>query len=132
MKRATLFVVFLLAVTSVALYAQAEGGEPFVKSVPIMRILSHPLGYKILYLKSSMEVGEFYVPFSWFKAGYKAEIVFGGYSSYPYFSIFYKGGKFSFIRIYAQEDIRDVTWGRLSPRVGDEANFQVDELDLEF
>jgi hypothetical protein len=25
-----------------------------------------------------------------------------------------------------------VTWGRLSPRVGDEANFQVDELDLEF
>ena len=130
MKRATLCLA-LLFVLATALAAQ-EQPAGYVRSVSIMKVLSHTMGYKVLYLKSSMEIGELYLPFTWFKAGGKAEVVFGGDRSYPYFSVFYREGKFSFIRLYLQESIQHLSWGRLIPREGDEAKFDVDDLTLEY
>lgn len=134
MKRATLafaLVLLLLSAATVTVGAQQQP-KSYVRSVSIMKVLSHSMGYKLLYLKSSMEVGELYIPYDWFKAGGKAEVVFGGDRAYPYFSVFYKDGEFSFIRLYLKDNIKDVSWGRLVPREGDSAKFDVDELAIEY
>jgi len=132
MKRATLLLALVFALVTVLAVEAQEQPASYVRSVSIMKVLSHTMGYKVLYLKSSMEIGELYLPFTWFKAGGKAEAVFGGDRSYPYFSVFYKDGKFSFIRLYLRENIQDLSWGRLVPREGLEAKFDVDDLTIEY
>ena len=51
--------------------AQKQGypTEAYVKNIPLFKILVHPLGYKLLYLKSNETIGELYVPLKWFRGG---------------------------------------------------------------
>jgi hypothetical protein len=133
MKRTVMLVTLVLLVLGVfAVNAQEQDPKLYVKTVSIMKILNHALGYKVLYLKSTMEVGEFYVPHSWFKAGGKAELVLGNGPAFPYFSVFYRDGEFDHIKLYAAENIRHLSWGRLKRQVGDSSKFEVETLDLEF
>ena len=133
MKRTVLLIVLsLLVLGALAVGAQEQDPKVFVKTVGIMKILNHSLGYKVLYLKSSMEVGEFYVPHRWFKAGGKAELILGDGPAFPYFSVFYKDGEFDHIKIYAQEKIGHLSWGRLKAQAGDSSKFEAETLDLEF
>ena len=133
MKRTVLLVALVLLVLGVCTAnAQEQDPKLYVKTVSIMKILNHALGYKVLYLKSNMEVGEFYVPHTWFKAGGKAELILGDTPAYPYFSVFYRDGKFDHIKLYAQEKIGHLSWGRLKRQVGDSSHFEVETLDLEF
>jgi hypothetical protein len=133
MKRTIpLLVLMLLLLGGLAAGAQAQEPDMFVKTVPIMKILNHALGYKVLYLKSSMDVGEFYVPHSWFKAGGKAELILGDSPSFPYFSVFYRDGQFDHIKLYVKKSIQDVSWGRLPRQAGDSSKFEVETLDLEY
>jgi hypothetical protein len=114
-------------------FGQEEPNVYFV-SVPILKILSHPQGYKVLYMRNSdMKVDEFYIPHSWFsKAGGKAEMVFGKDPSYPYFSVFYRDGKFDFIRLYVIDDVKDLTWGILRKTEASNAAFNVETLDIKY
>jgi hypothetical protein len=133
MKRTVMLVALVLLILGVfTVNAQEQNPKLYVKTVSIMKILNHALGYKVLYLKSSMEVGEFYVPHSWFKAGGKAELVLGNGPAFPYFSVFYRDGEFDHIKIYAAENIRHLSWGRLKRQVGDSSKFDIETLDLEF
>ncbi|UCF95802.1 MAG: hypothetical protein JSV89_11515 [Spirochaetaceae bacterium] len=133
MKRTVLLIVLIfLLLGTLAVSAQTQDPKLYVKTVGIMKILNHALGYKVLYLKSSMEVGEFYVPHSWFKAGGKAELILGNGPAYPYFSVFYREGKFDHIKLYAPENIQHLAWGRLKRQAGDSSKFEVETLDLEF
>jgi hypothetical protein len=131
MKRAIACVV-LLALGILA-FGQAQPSV-YVISMPILKILSHPEGYKVLYMRDSdMKVDEFYVPYRWMaKSGGKAEIVFGGDPSYPYFSIFYRDGKFDFIRLYVLDNVQDITWGILKKTEASNAAFSEETLDLKF
>jgi hypothetical protein len=124
--------LFLLVLGLFTVSAQEQDPKLYVKTVGIMKILNHALGYKVLYLKSRMEVGEFYVPPSWFKAGGQAELVLGNGPAFPYFSVFYRDGEFDHIKIYAAENIGHLSWGRLKRQVGDSSKFEVETLDLEF
>jgi hypothetical protein len=133
MKRTVMLIALLFLILGVfAVNAQEQDPKLYVKTVAIMKILNHALGYKVLYLKSSMEVGEFYVPHSWFKAGGKAQLILGDTPAFPYFSVFYKDGEFDHIKIYAQENIQHLSWGRLKRQVGDSSKFEIETLDLEF
>ena len=133
MKRTVmLFALIFLVLGVFSINAQEQDPKLYVKTVGIMKILNHALGYKVLYLKSTMEVGEFYVPHSWFKAGGKAALVLGNGPAFPYFSVFYREGEFDHIKIYAAENIRHLSWGRLKRQVGDSSKFEVETLDLEF
>ncbi len=133
MKRAALLVALLFLLAGIAsVSAQEQDPTIYVKTVPIMQILNHSLGYKILYLKGSMDVGEFYVPHSWFKAGGKAELILGTDRSYPYFSVFYTDGEFSHIKVYAQESISHLSWGKLRSREGESEKFDIETLDIEY
>jgi hypothetical protein len=111
-----------------------ETPDVYVVSLPILKILSHPEGYKVLYMRSSdMKVGEFYIPHRWLgKAGGKAEIVFGDDPSYPYFSVFYRDGKFDFIRLYVLDNVSDVTWGILKKTEASNAAFKGETLELKY
>jgi hypothetical protein len=133
MKRTVILVALVLLIFGVfTVNAQEQDPKLYVKTVSAMKILNHALGYKVLYLKSSMEVGEFYIPHSWFKAGGKAELILGNTSAFPYFSVFYRDGKFDHIKLYAHENIQNLSWGRLKRQVGDSSKFDIDTLDLEF
>jgi hypothetical protein len=131
MKRAV--PIFLLLLVLGAAFGQEQDANVYVKSVPILKILTSSAGYKILYVKSDMQVGEIYLPLSWFgKAGGKAEIVFGRDPSYPYFSVFYRDGKFDFIRLYVLDNVGDVSWGILKRSEEEFNRFKVDTLKIEY
>ena len=105
----------------------------YVVSVPILKILSHPEGYKVLYMRSDMQVDELYIPHRWLsKSGGKAEIVFGREPSYPYFSAFYRDGKFDFIRLYVFDDVKDLTWGILRKTEASNAAFGGETLEIKY
>jgi hypothetical protein len=131
MKRAIACLVLLTL--GILAFGQEQPGV-YVISAPILKILSHPEGYKVLYMRNSdMKVDEFYVPYRWLsKAGGKAEIIFGGDPSYPYFSVFYRDGKFDFVRLYVMENVQDLTWGILRKTEASNAAFGGETLDIKF
>jgi hypothetical protein len=131
MKRAIACLVLLTL--GILAFGQAQSGI-YVISAPILKILSHPEGYKVLYLRNSdLQVDEFYVPLRWLeKSGGKAEIVFGNDPSYPYFSVFYRDGKFDFVRLHVMDKVSDVTWGILRKTEASNAAFGGETLDIKF
>jgi hypothetical protein len=129
MKRAIACLLLLLGFLA---FGQEMPGM-YVVSVPIVKILSHPEGYKVLYMRNDMKVDQFYVPHRWLgKAGGKAEIVLGSDPSFPYFSVFYRDGKFDFVRLYVMENVNDVTWGLLRKTEASNAAFAGETLDLKY
>ncbi len=127
-----LLIVFLFALVY-PVFSQENKDDIYVKTVPIIKIYSHRLGYKIIYIKSNQEVGAIYVPIKWFtKAGGKGEIVWGDDPDYPYFSIFWRNGKFDFIRIYVKNNLSDPSWGVLEEGPDVEKYFDIEELNPDF
>ena len=131
-KAIAFFMIFLFLAGFFSISAQDQEVSMFVKTVPIVKIYSHPEGFKVIYLKTTMNLVEIYIPGSWFVAGGKGEIIYGRDPSYPYFSVFWKDGKFDFIRLYVQEDLSSLSWGVLKWSENIEENFNIDELELEF
>jgi hypothetical protein len=136
MKRSVLLTVmtlFALLIAAAAAFPQSqEDPQVFVKTVPIMKVLAHPIGYKVLYLKSSMQIADFYVPYSWFKPGGRAEVVFGSGQAYPFFSAFYVNGEFDHIKLYLVQSIGHLSWGTMKRSEGDSRNFEIEALNLEY
>jgi len=133
MKRALPWVLIALSlVFSGTLAAQQKEKGVFVKTIPIVKVFGHNYGYKVIFQKSDMSLGEFYVPTSWFVAGGKGEIIYGDNTSLPYFSIFWIDGKFSHIRLYVPRNMDHPTWGILSDSEGLQQKFQVEELSLQY
>ena len=122
----------VLLAASAAVAQDQDEPQVFVKTVPIMKVLAHPLGYKILYVTSSMQVADFYVPYTWFKSGGKAEVVFGTGAAYPYYSVFYVNGEFDHVKLYLVEKMGHVSWGSMKRTEGDSRKFEVETLDLEY
>ena len=117
----------------------ADESEFFFKSVSIVRVYPHRLGYRILYARTNMDLGEMYVPMTWFQYDQEAggvgkgELVIGNDDSYPYFSIFWKNGQFNHIRLYLQENRGHESWGNIPVGSNWDARFDIDTLeDLKF
>lgn len=136
MKKTILIGLALLFFAGFYAYAQdkeIEETNMFVKTMPITRIYTHKLGYKVLYLKNDLNFGEFYIPLKWFDvAGNKGVIIRGSDPSYPYFSIFWKDGEFHSVKLYVKRDLRHESWGALTLLPDISEKFEVDELELEF
>ena len=119
----------LLLLSSTLLWAQDDENKTkmFVKTVPIVRIYQHELGYKIIYYKVGLDAGEFYIPYSWFNmAGGKANIVWGNDIAYPFFSIYWDDGKFDHINFFLMENTDHSSWGYSRASFKDwEENFNV-------
>ena len=117
----------------VAMFAFAEESTMFVKTMPIIRIYSHRMGFKVLYLKNNFTLGAFYVPLRWFdEAASKGLLVKGFFEEYPYFSIFWKDGEFHSVKLYVKENLQHETWGTLGSEEGIDSKFAHDSLVLDF
>ena len=131
MKKIILISLVLLALSS--LYVFADESEMFVKTMPITRIYTHRLGYRVVYLKTDLDFGEFYVPLRWFnEASGKGVLIDGVDPAYPYFSIFWKNGEFHSVKLYVKSDYADETWGSISTSEDISDRFDVDTLELDF
>jgi len=114
--------------------AQGYPKEAYVKNITLIRIFVHPLGYKLTYWNSKMQIGEMYIPIGWFNKGVtsQAEITYGPTSDRPYVAISWVDGKFERVTINANSDMLGPTWGTISPAVDLTAQFNVQEPPREF
>ena len=131
MKKIILIGLVLFVLSPIFLIA--EDSEIFVKTMPITKIYTHRLGYKVIYLKTDLEFGEFYVPIKWFdQAGTRAILIKGHDAAYPFFSVFWMDGQFHSIKLYVKSNLQHETWGTLKPQSAQLAEFDIDEPVLEF
>jgi hypothetical protein len=115
-KKIILIAIILILGVSFAGFTQTSGGEEkfFAKTLPIYKIYTHSLGYKVIYHKVGMGLGVLYLPFNWFTdVDSPGDIVTGTDNSYPYFTVFYRDGKFDHIRLFVQESKDHLSWSIL-------------------
>jgi hypothetical protein len=135
MKKTVILSVVILCAAALYAYSQATSAtDIFVKTVPITKIYTHQLGYKVLYLKSNLQVGVIYIPLSWVghSAGGKAVLVWESSWVSPYFSIFWVDGKFDHIVLHVPSNLQSATWGVLETTLDMDAAFNVQEPKMEF
>jgi hypothetical protein len=134
LKKLILLIVIFTIIASVAVFAGTS--EFYVKTMSIVRVYDHNLGYKLVYVKSNFELAALYIPKDWFQVFAqteeepKAELVSGKESAYPYFSIFWKNGEFHHIRLYLHDDLNNDSWGDLDPNLDLTENFNIESLTL--
>jgi hypothetical protein len=124
--------------------ADADAGhEFFVVDVQLDRIYVHPKGYIVSYRKNSLDRQRVYLPLDWFKKGLpdangslplaKAEIVpLKPGLTWPHLAVMYDKGKFSHVKLYLRPEITHASWGTLPSTASVDANFDVDEVKLDF
>ena len=136
MKKLILLIAILMLIASTGAFA--ESSKYYVKTIPIIRVYDHPLGYKVVYMKSDFDLYAIYLPKDWFRVAAqtgedpKAELVAGNDPSYPYFSVFWEDGEFSHIRLYLNNDLMHNSWGDIDPNIDLTEKFKVETLKLEF
>jgi hypothetical protein len=134
MKR-VLLVLFVLALGS-SVFAQERPKDVqniTVRTVPIVKIYSHQLGYKVYYVGTRGTVSSLYLPVEWFEnAGGKGQVTYGLGAQYPYMSIYWVDKKFNHIKLFLIESALSDTWGVLREAPSEIADkFKVDEPKLE-
>lgn len=130
-----LFVGLILLAAGVSLFAQNQAGDAgsvYVRTMPIIKIYTHQLGYKIYYVTDRGDTASFYAPLEWFhQTGGKGSIIYGLGAQYPYFSIYWVDKKFSHIKLYLIESMLSDTWGVLKEPASQVADkFKIDAPDF--
>ncbi len=136
MKKTLLILVGLIFLVSISSFAQSQSTSPsdvFVKTVPIVKVYTHALGYKVVYVKSNLEVGSIYLPLTWFgKAAGKGMIIWDQYGALSYFSIFWVDGKFDHIVLHVPANMQNTIWGELNTSEDLTSQFSIEEPKLSF
>lgn len=139
-----LAVVFGALLSAMPLLAQNaptnEGINPqdwssyYYVNVPIEKIYPHRLGYVIIYRKGNTDMATLYVPIAWFtKSDGKGDIIdLNVDKTWPYFSVFYKDGKFDHIRLFLRKDFSHPSWGNLPQGTDIDSKFNIQELNPEY
>ncbi|HKK65629.1 MAG TPA: hypothetical protein VJ967_07225 [Clostridia bacterium] len=137
MKRRVILLTLLIFIL-IAGFTYAEQSNYYVKSVPIDKVYMHSLGYRIVYQKSNLNFGVFYVPEQWFdmpenrEQDPKAELIMARNEAYPYFSIFWEAGEFSHIRLYLNKNLNHLSYGNLETPENFDNQFDIETLSIEF
>ncbi len=136
MKKIYLLCAAAMLAASLPVLAQEQPSKPtdiFVKTVPVLMVYTHQLGYKVIFVNSKQEAGTLYLPLTWFgKAGGKGTIVVETADVSPYFSIFWADGKFDHIVLHVSGDSRSPMWGILDTNEDLKSVFNVEEPTLTF
>ncbi len=138
MKKAViLFAAGLFLLTSLPAFSQAQTTYPkdaYAKTIPLLKVWVHDLGYKLQFFNSNSQVADIYVPLTWFNKGAlsKADIVYGNEKGFPYCTIVWVDGEFDHITLYVLNDFRSQTWGVLNVPGDLSAQFNVQEVPKEF
>lgn len=144
MKRVLLLVVALVLVASAQLFGQqAAGGfiEPgqvirspadiYPLRLDVFKVYSHSQGYRVIYRRSGFEMGEVFIPMSWFVAGGKAALIRQTGPVVPYMVIYYTSDQeFSHVKLFVHASLAHESWGRMTGDPGE--RFMVDTLSIQF
>ena len=135
MKKLILLIVIFMLIASSGVFAEAS--KYYVKTIQIIKVYDHTMGYRVVYMKSNFDLHVLYLPKEWFKVAAetgedpKAELVTGIDSSYPYFSVFWEEGAFSHIRLYLHSNLMHESWGDMNQGEEMAEKFNVETLKLE-
>ncbi len=136
MKKIYLLCAAAMLAVSLPVFAQEQQSKPtdiFVKTVPILMVYTHQLGYKVVFVNSRQEAASLYLPITWFgKAGGKGTIVLENSDVPPYLSIFWADGKFDHIVLHVPGDTRSPVWGVLETNEDLKSAFDIEEPKLTF
>jgi hypothetical protein len=137
MKKAViLFAAGLFLLASLPAFSQAQTypKDAYVKTIPVLKVWLHELGYKVQFFNSNSRVSDIYVPLTWFNNGSlsKADLVYGNEKGFPYITIVWVDGAFDHITLYVLNDFRSATWGVLSGVADLSSQFNVQEVPKEF
>jgi hypothetical protein len=136
MKKLFLLCAAALLVAALPTFSQAQSSDKpdiFVKTVPILKVYSHELGFKVLFIKSNQTVGSLYVPIKWFgRSTGKGMTVFEGSDVSPYMSLFWENGKFSHIVLHVPAAPNSPVWGILTTNDDMTSVFNVEEPQVTF
>lgn len=126
-----------LLLLSIMVLSSASKSPYYTKSVVIVKVYPHKLGYKIYYMANDLDVKSIYLPNTLFEEQVEGERerskVFQGYDrSYPYMTIFWKDGAFSHIKLYLKPDWSDLTWGALNDPDAHDESFKNATLEFDF
>ena len=142
MKKAViLFAAALFLLASLPAFSQAQtqaqntyAKDAYVKTIPLLKVWLHDLGYKVQFFNSNSRVSDIYVPLTWFNKGAqsKADIVYGNEKGFPYCTIVSIDGAFDHITLYVLNDFGSQTWGVLNVPGDLSAQFNVQEVPKEF
>jgi hypothetical protein len=127
-------IVMLIGIPAFAQEQSPNANDAYYKTVPILKIWAHQLGYMVQFFNSKSQVSSFYVPSSWFGKGQqsRAEIVYGNDRSYPYFTVVWVDGKFDHVTLYVRNDYGALSWGILETATDISSRFNVEEVPREF
>jgi len=103
-------------------------------NVHIEKVYPHQLGYMIAYRKSGAELGQAYLPGTWFtKSAGKGELIrLEGGAQWPYLSVYYKDGKVDHVRLFVRAEFSHQSWGHIPSTANIDDRFNVEELKLVF
>ena len=109
---AFIFTVIISPVFISPVFAQSNGENMYYQNITIEKIYLSEQGYVVQYRKGINGLGTIGVPYEWFTAaGGKAEILhLPPGTDWPSMSIFYKDGKFDYIRLYVHKSKAHWTW----------------------
>jgi hypothetical protein len=122
------------ASTTTATSANTNPQDAYYKVVPIVKVWMHQLGYKVQFWTSKSQIGDIYIPLTWFNQGplSKADIIYGNQPGYPYLSIVWVDGKFDHVKLYVLDNFNSLTWGVLSQATDLTAQFNVQDVPKDF
>ena len=123
MKKWIFSVAVALALFSI-LPIFADESEYYPITVKVEKIYVARDGYRIIYRKSGVDLGEVHIPMEWLKAGGKFN-----YTWNRYLVAFYKNGEFSHCRVTAPEYFTTSLWSP-APNGYPAEKFNVETLDL--
>jgi hypothetical protein len=137
MKKIILLVVLGALIQGSVLFAQNTTfteSEFYYYNFPIEKIYLHNLGYMVVYRRSSNRASRTFIPFAWFSTiGGKGEIVgLPSGNEWPSFTVYYKNGTFSHVRLKLRQNKLHETWGIVPLNVNLDDQFRdIEEVKLE-
>lgn len=115
MKR-TVLVVMILLLSGVSVFSQKIANESYLypKTFQIRRIYTHPLGYRVDYLKQDYSIGTLWAPIEWFRtAANIGELAYTSGPATPFITFFFKEGVLDHFSIYAFANPLHPSWALL-------------------
>ena len=135
-KWAIILSIIILATITYSTFS-AES-DYYVKSVPIYKVYHHYKGFVILYEKQNTDLHRIFLPYKWFQVpdksspDWKAEVIYGASTEYPYMNIYWNKNGFSHVRLFLRERKSDPSWGLLQNPNQFDDSFDIDKPDFEF
>jgi hypothetical protein len=111
----------------------AEGSDFYYVNIPIVKVYAHDLGYMIVYKVGTVYTDTIYLPMKWFTAAGKGVFDYSYGPMFPYMTVYYKGEKFSHVRLHLNADTNDSRWGVFSQTAQLASKFEgVEDIKLKF